>query len=378
MMRLQMLVFTLLVLVILGSCANTNTSEKLNEISIDLSNIEEVPFFDLFSKIELVPLETNEQSQIGGVRKVVVHNGAYYIEDKMQNCVLVFDEAGSFLNSIGKIGRGPGEYLSLNDFNINQFSNNVELLSIIPGRIIAYDTAGNFIETLDLPIEIRAPQAFCIISPDDIIITSLFDESRIYYYSKSKDKIYDRQRQNPDFNFRSIGKAKDLSPFSESETGIVFSEMFSNDVYSYLDKRIEYKYSWDFGQYNFEFSTIPKGKDRNYYHKYLRDITQNHVFNFMYNIENTRFILTSFAFKGIIHSLVYSKKDQTYSVFSEFQEGGYLVGPVSFFDDGVFSVITAAYLIEAIPSVSLNSENKQLLEDLKIGDNPIIVKYYFK
>jgi hypothetical protein len=58
---------------LLGSCKTENT-EKSYTIHADIEKENKVSFSDIFAKIELIPLETNEQSLIKNITKVVVHD----------------------------------------------------------------------------------------------------------------------------------------------------------------------------------------------------------------------------------------------------------------------------------------------------------------
>ena len=65
---------------------------KNNRIAVDLDKPQKVSLFDYFSRIELIPLETNETVLVGSLHKIIEHQNNYYILDRRgQNCVFVFD-----------------------------------------------------------------------------------------------------------------------------------------------------------------------------------------------------------------------------------------------------------------------------------------------
>lgn len=65
---------------LLSGCKTENT-EKSYTIYVDIDKENKVSFSDIFAKIELIPLETNEQSLIKNIMKVVAYDGNYYILD---------------------------------------------------------------------------------------------------------------------------------------------------------------------------------------------------------------------------------------------------------------------------------------------------------
>ncbi|HEX3009947.1 MAG TPA: 6-bladed beta-propeller, partial [Bacteroidales bacterium] len=74
----------------------------------------------MFSKIEMIPLETSPNCLIKSIDKKVFFRGRYYLMDRYELSVLVFDEKGKFCFKIKNVGEGPGEYTMLHDFGINR------------------------------------------------------------------------------------------------------------------------------------------------------------------------------------------------------------------------------------------------------------------
>lgn len=124
--------FLLCMFCLLG-CKQTdvNHSSKEGSISIDMDHLPEVSFYSIFSKMELFPLETTDESLIKMNGKPILHNNNLYIYDDMLKVIHIFDLDSKYIHTINKYGNGPGEYTGLADFNFNHFTNNFELLSPI-------------------------------------------------------------------------------------------------------------------------------------------------------------------------------------------------------------------------------------------------------
>jgi hypothetical protein len=153
-MKLLSNILLLLFSLNLFSC-RTGESDKPEAISglemINVPNkIENALQFDsIFSNVQTVPLETDDNCLIGRVTKVLFHNDKMIILDERMN-LYVFDIKGNFLNPIGKEGRGPGEYLELRDFDMDEFGN-IYILSY--KEILKFSIEGDYIKRISFNFE---------------------------------------------------------------------------------------------------------------------------------------------------------------------------------------------------------------------------------
>ena len=107
-----------------------------------------LPYID---SVEVVPLETTGKALIGLVGKILLlPNGNVLI--KSTASMFMFSPKGKFLFQIGKNGRGPEEYLTIDDVCLSQDARELGILG--GGEIVKYSTeTGRFIRktTLELP-----------------------------------------------------------------------------------------------------------------------------------------------------------------------------------------------------------------------------------
>lgn len=126
----------------LASCKQSNVFNRQHATDkIDLSKMDSPSFFDYFSKIELIPLETSDTCLIKDFNERIYYKGNFYFCDRAQKQVLAFDSDGKFLYKVDKAGNGPGEYSSLSSFQFNPFTGDLDLL-IPMGGIYKYDSLG--------------------------------------------------------------------------------------------------------------------------------------------------------------------------------------------------------------------------------------------
>ena len=138
--------FFLCTLMILLSCGSSEKSELLI-IPIDVYQDESFRLSDISEKIDVIELETTENSLIGrGGRfgRMLVSNDYILYYDRSDFKILLFDSKGKFLRQISKRGQGPGEYVGISDITTD-FKNNRIYFQTTSNKLICYDFDGNFI-----------------------------------------------------------------------------------------------------------------------------------------------------------------------------------------------------------------------------------------
>jgi hypothetical protein len=108
-------------------------------------------FDSVFQKDRIIKLETNSKSFLVEPGKIEYFNNKIYIIDTFSDySVTCFDTNGKFKFQLKNIGKGPGEYISFEDANINKCTGDIELLA--EGRhLMLYDSLGNFKQKIQLP-----------------------------------------------------------------------------------------------------------------------------------------------------------------------------------------------------------------------------------
>ena len=112
-----------------SSCNNSSNIVDSKILSVDISNIKEVSFFELFSKIELIPLETTDKSLIKDIEKIVFFDNKYFILDYRNAEILVFNLSGKYLHKISEKVNGPNQYFNIGDFYIDELNKTINILA---------------------------------------------------------------------------------------------------------------------------------------------------------------------------------------------------------------------------------------------------------
>ena len=120
-------------------------------ITANLERRDNVSTKELFSDIQVIPLETTPESLIRDITQIKFFEGRYYIHDYRRSQIFVFDREGRFQFALNEKGDGPGQYLNLSDFAIDTARRNLVVLCAVSNALFFYDLGGKFIEKKRLP-----------------------------------------------------------------------------------------------------------------------------------------------------------------------------------------------------------------------------------
>ncbi len=142
----------IIVIIICTSCHRAGNESMAAQITdtILFSRPTKETIGSAVDSISYLALETNENSILANVDKMIIRDGRIYIGDYGRARLLVFDMEGNYLFNLNKRGRGPGEYLALNAYTVDD--NYLYLLDNDSGKLRKYDHSQKFIEQFDAPV----------------------------------------------------------------------------------------------------------------------------------------------------------------------------------------------------------------------------------
>lgn len=143
--------FRLFFALLLGACSSSQKGEhNIDNIVLKLSETDtKINLSEFVDSIAYIPLETNDQSLLGDINRIIVtENGDYLIADKeIASEVFVFDSMGHFLHKIGKRGKSPSEYIKLED--ISYYNQSVYIWDSGNRKILEYSLNGEWKNSYD-------------------------------------------------------------------------------------------------------------------------------------------------------------------------------------------------------------------------------------
>jgi hypothetical protein len=170
-----------------------------------LKNRAPVNLSEIGGLITYIPLETSQNTLVGRVSKTIVTDSLIFIST-IPYKLMAFDYSGRFVRNYGNVGRGPGEFIQINDFAVSPYRSSVYVLSN-GGRILEYDTTnGKFATSAQIenrPMELMPfnDSLFAFVHPFSPIVAdtstiSLFlgdlhgNMGKTYHYYNKFDGIF--------------------------------------------------------------------------------------------------------------------------------------------------------------------------------------------
>lgn len=381
-MKTNILIF--IALCIMVGCKKTDSGTDTKYIRADIDKMDNISIFDIFDKIEVIPLETTDKSLISGISKVIVHDDVYYVLDPgFATCKLIaFDKQGKFLFNIDDKGQGPDEYLDIADFDIDKYNQRIILLSALGASLHEYDLNGNFLQKIKLPLIVSAYGKIKSLNKDTLVFSTYDYDNRMKFYSTNSNTIF--KESQPGMNNVSISLEMSAFPFFNYN---YFTKVLDNRVYELLpDGEVTTAYTWDFGNLNISDETVKQmpslqGQEAV---DYIKKAYASEVINYMFKLSERN---SQYLYTGLIRDNKYinvfhnENRNKTY-VFEKTKEGAALF-PFCWTDDYVvgyapFWRMFRIGLEEIIPDTILDEENILRKKQHGEEDNPVLIKYHFR
>ena len=387
--------YILIVVIGLMSCSKKDniiyvSKDTIRTISVDLSNAKPIWTSELIDSVKYIPLETTPESLLSELKNVYVHKGFVYLLDDNYS-LLKFDATGKFICKIGGQGKGPGEYLSLQDFTI--WDNKIWALN--NGVVYIYNLNGDFIKKIGTIAERSLSGSGIEVTTDGIYIYNIYKDYKsetgqngyIMFLDHDANIKHGYIKHNPEIDFNlMLSTGNTLNRYGEN---ILFGKLFSDTVYLINSEKIIRKYAYDFGDKSMTMDeriklqeaninvgteampfTPPEGDILK-----IRSKVQGVVKSFLF--DNS--ILTCFLYNGqpIFHYKSFTTNEEL--LFDKVIDNkGYGMNFYKFFaSDGKFiSYIPGLILHKHLPNG--NVELAELQRTRTIDDNPIILVYKLK
>lgn len=342
-------------------------SQKTTEGSINIEFNSALDFSEWITgkTVELTPLETNSNSLIGDFNNLKVVNEELFIFSMSEKYIYRFSKNGQFINRIGAIGNGSGEYRNPSSFMVNQdtvailcnYGNDSRIYKYtINGDYSNYSTINNS-QFYDL--EQLESTVFYSTSASDV-------DYRVAKITKNKPKGIINTSLNKSMTIQETN-------FSKNKSQLLYHDSFDNKVYKINKDSAWISHQLNFGRYNLKASYFEG-----------QDLYQN----FDKMMKNGIATVNSYFESNDATYIGLAKQSQEGSEFFQLiidnsgthtlVEGPSGRLPVFLIENNkLVLLIHAGNLIEAVDefSTSKNFENlKKHVSKLSIEDNPVLLK----
>ena len=234
--ELILITFALIIVGCLGQSSSSIFSDT-NCIEIDIDGVktsENICFSNFFENFKLIPLETTEECQIGRIDNIrIIRDKIVVLDKSIAKSVFVFDLTGKFLTRIGRIGKGPGEYISLTTISTDETRNEIAVYDGMLNRILLFSSSGTFLKDVQLNSKISAKSIELF--KDYIYVSNYIHETSKYllYAIDRNGKIKDKWIPNSfNKNIEDNIKISANTIFTHTDKYLRHRTWLMNSVYS--------------------------------------------------------------------------------------------------------------------------------------------------
>ena len=336
---------------------------------------------DILESVKIVCLETNENSLLASIAKIIVTEDRIFIRDLyMGGGVAIFDNTGKFIKRLVN-GNGPGEVQIIQDLNYDKFTN--ELVIIDNHQLKKYDKDGNFKENILL----KYPCGYLIsCNQNGYLFSNVYGcESDIStltnYCVLNVDRNYDVKQL--------------LLPFSESakivpasakaieyNDNTLISVSFCDTIYKYKNDSLRPYMTIDYSSVKLDIEQFTSMQD--YFEKVLISNDRSKADFKGQFYENSTHQIMALAFASYVYSIFIDKKTNNiqsgiYCTYDD-DKGVNIIAPAGVYNDWFYEVCNASDFKHNVITSNefISQEDLAKLESLKEDDNPYLVFYKLK
>ena len=304
---------TVIVILVLITASCEYSPRSIKEIQggiekIHVGNPENVFISEIFDSISYIPLKDSEShSLMSEVSKLEKVDSLFFILDKNVQKLYIYNDSGSFLKTVGRIGQGPGEYVTISDFSVDYKKKEILILDRSGRKIIKYDILGNYIDSYK--IDIMATK-ICSLGDKCAVYTGGND----YYTNRKKELGYNLFFYNPDFMLQEKhfyhnpdydNMVRDrVFDYNHSDSTLVYHHSICDTVYFFKEHGVNHKLVVDFGDSTLPIEAINKGNIR----EYINSSKYASILSVTYS---SQYMFVNYSQKRRVHTILFDKAKGT-------------------------------------------------------------------
>jgi hypothetical protein len=372
------IIYFVLTGVVLVSCLN---NRKIDVIDFTVESLSQSTIDKSVLSYSIIVLETNNDSKINKIKKVIIKNGQIYILNHFEQRqeIITFSLDGKYIN---KINEKDSNILNIPDFDIHPINGDISFINQEENKIERYSNNLDYIESYS----INQKSESIIYGVDKECIYSvmngypLSNDSLIY-----RVNIFDNNFNNIRFIFQYKSKNKNTiykknNIFSKRGSNVIYFQQGENYVYEIKKNKLS-----KIAKIVYPKQVLPI--EEMYDAVFDSDVDMS---NYIYNInyfESEENILSCFSSTEGKYIGIYNKKSKKATIYDM------LLDPACMCDIKIDIVGTFEnYFILQAPRLKVkntlnlfdkertkcnNNEMFDVLDKMKPGDNPILLLIEF-
>jgi hypothetical protein len=257
--KIKKIFYYLALVTIICSCGQRNKpifdvpSEAIDFYSFKMHEDVYIPD-ELIQKKTYIKLDASTDALFKSISKIKIVRDKIYILDgnRAVQKLFIFNIDGSFVGYVGRRGQGPGEYLQITDFDVNDIGE-VHFIDGqgAPDRLFVFDNMLNFVSVKTLPFQADIIR----ILPNNQYLfgLSLWNEGENSTWkiavTNADFETLDKYLHYDEYNDRAVWISDYF--FVQTENHILYNKPIDNNVCVFSpDGKLEKVYQFDFGNKN--------------------------------------------------------------------------------------------------------------------------------
>lgn len=351
--------------ILLSACAQ-NRSAVGNAILVNLLNIEEPSLSEFFRGMEVIPLENKDSAYLNPscMFSYMTVGDKYYVEDKANASILVFNKDGRWEETFKRYGRGPEEYAMLTDMAYNVELHSLDVLDAT-GSIISYalDPPHRMIRRIKIP-DLKATHYFLPFGSGYYLFSMYGDQTLNHLDSETGEMTAVSGAPEVEQVARA-GYNTSVNPFFCLDGVAYYVDGASGGFFRLEENRAVLFRSWDMGRYTFRPDKVRAEASRPPSLERIDAMSNSMAGPFYRTRETDRFVFSQFLFMKRHLNVILDKETGKTHVLSKMKEGVSFI-PGSFCGDALFFLCPPEHADQVLPEgFSIHGEDS----------NYLIVKY---
>jgi hypothetical protein len=368
----------------LVGCGSKTTNGDIPTLNIEaaIDNPRAISLSDLADDVRFIPLDdSSNEALVGDIYEIEESQERFYVRERGDRPVKAFGKDGTFHSTIGSIGRGPAEYLIVENIAVDYSNDKVYVLTS-EDNVKVYDESGRMVARKDsiewgndasyykdqLIIMGQSPD-FNPEHPDrmpllEVFSPSLQSQGHIEFPYKGNSRAIIGSVETG-FAALPIGRV-----MSNNGNSLLSKEGRSDTVFNFSNMSIAPAYKLEMGNYTIPDELFEKPASWEEWEKYC-------MIEQMY--EGTRYVVVEAGISRELNYLVFDKRDSSggFMVVGADGKPGILVGGVAFRpmyirDNRLVGYMQAIDIVDNAAAIT-NSDLKTLAATLREDSNPVIV-----
>lgn len=351
--------------IILLSACKQNRQAGENTVSVDLLKVEEPSWADFFKGIEVIPLDNRDSAYLNAscAFSYLKVEDKFYIMDKANKSIIIFNTDGKWLETFNRYGRGPEEYVMFTDIVYNETLRTLDVLEAT-GTIISYELEPphRMVRRIKIP-DVRATHYLLPVGSGYYLLSKFEDQALNYLNAETGELSAVNGAPEVERAVRA-GYHASRSPFYRLFGQMFYVDGASGAVFRLEGNRAVPCWEWDFGRYTFRIDRVPLDASDQFYER-VEASSSSMAGPFINTQETARFVFAQVLFMKRDLNVVLDKETGTVSVFTKWKEGPFFF-PGLYLEDALYVLCPPEHA------------DKLLLPDYPIpaeDSNFLIVKY---